>query len=462
MVLMYRRRLFSFSALLLFLVACAARSGPIAPPESGASLAPGRTDIAERFVELVAKDKFDDAFKMFDAPMVKAFPLETLRQSWLQLVKGLGPFVRVAYASTKRKDRFEAVSFALEFEDAYFTWRVILDTKTGLITGLFSQPGSPPLDPAREPKRPGDVAESEVTVGSGKWALPGTLSTRIIGAASVPSSPAVVLVHGSGPNDRDESSGPNKVFRDIAWGLASRGIAVLRYEKRTRAHGAKMKAIKYLSLKDEVIDDAVAAAALLRTQTTIDPKRIFVLGHSLGASTGPLIAGADPKLAGLILMAGSTRPFEDVIKAQISYLTSISRLSREEKAAALEKVNEQFERVRPPGPKADAPASELPLGMPPEMWHEYRARNPAKTVQSVALPILVLQGGRDYQVTVDDFEGWKRALEGRKNAEFILYPALNHYFLEGQGRPTPKEYNVPSQVPARVIDDIAAFVSRYR
>jgi len=72
--------------------------------------------------------------------------------------------------------------------------------------------------------------------------------------------------------------------------------------------------------------------------------------------------------------------------------------------------------------------------------------------------VLVLQGGRDYQVTVDDFAQWKNALTGRPNAQLRLYPALNHLFLAGTGKSLPAEYSVPGHVPVDVIDDIARWI----
>jgi dienelactone hydrolase len=129
--------------------------------------------------------------------------------------------------------------------------------------------------------------------------LPGTLSMPD-GAISG----AIVLVHGSGPHDRDQTLGPNKPFRDLAWGLAERGVAVLRYEKRTRQHAGKLAGNKNLTVQDAVIDDVLAGAALLRKHDRIDPKRVFVLGHSLGGMLAPRIGAADPSLAGLIIMAG--------------------------------------------------------------------------------------------------------------------------------------------------------------
>src|SRR5213596_1729423 len=116
----------------------------------------------------------------------------------------------------------------------------------------------------------GLARDAECTVGDGPFA-------------------AVLLVHGTGPNDRDETIGPNKPFRDLAGGLASRGIAVLRYDKRTKAYSAEYAKKGSISIREEVIDDALAAIAFLRSQPRIDKERIFVIGHSLGAILVPEI-----------------------------------------------------------------------------------------------------------------------------------------------------------------------------
>jgi hypothetical protein len=141
------------------------------------------------------------------------------------------------------------------------------------IAGLFFVPYPPPSY-----VKPNAFRETEVMVGTGEWALAGTLTLPL--GPSV--CPAVLLVHGSGPHDRDETVGATKPFRDLAWGLGSQGIAVLRYEKRTKQHAAKLGAIGGpLTVKDETIDDVLAAVALLRQTEGIETTRIFVLGHSL-------------------------------------------------------------------------------------------------------------------------------------------------------------------------------------
>ena len=101
--------------------------------------------------------------------------------------------------------------------------------------------------------------------------------------------PAVLLVHGSGPQDRDEAVGPNRPFRDLAVGLADLGVASLRYDKRTFAHGKRLADALQgrLSVEEEVIRDALCAAALLRAEPLIRPDRVYLLGHSMGGMLAP-------------------------------------------------------------------------------------------------------------------------------------------------------------------------------
>src|SRR5437660_1005819 len=189
------------------------------------------------------------------------------------------------------------------------------------------------------------VMRQEVQIGHGRWVLPGTLS---IPQGEGPFA-AVLLVHGAGPQDRDETLGPNKPFRDLAWGLASRGIAVLRYEKRTRAHADKIVSNREaITVKEEMVDDAVAAVQFLQQQPAINPSRIFLLGHSLGGMMAPRIAREVRHVAGLIILAGATRPLEDLILEQMTAQASASGTPSAEQKAELKKLQRQVERVKDP------------------------------------------------------------------------------------------------------------------
>ena len=163
--------------------------------------------------------------------------------------------------------------------------------------------------------------ERAVTIKTGRWELPAFLTLP----KTAEKHPAVVLVHGSGPNDMDESNGPNKMFKDIAYGLATRGVAVLRYEKRTHKYGAQSSDdVTKATVKDEVIDDARSAVALLATVPEIDPRRIFVAGHSLGAHLAPRIASGNTDIAGIVMLAGNVRPIEDLVVEQVRYEASLA------------------------------------------------------------------------------------------------------------------------------------------
>jgi dienelactone hydrolase len=277
--------------------------------------------------------------------------------------------------------------------------------------------------------------EESVTVGHGEWALPATLSLpsgRIIGS--------VVLVHGSGPNDRDETIGPNKPFRDIAWGLADRGIAVLRYEKRTLQHGVRMAAAtEGVTVREETTEDAGLAAELLRSRKEVDPQRIFILGHSLGGTLAPRIANEAPSLAGIIILAGATRPLLDVAREQLIYLSSLT--------AGAPNPEESLQVLRKQAPES--------------YWKDLDAYQPAQVAATLRIPMLIMQGERDYQVTHADLEGWREALKGRNDVTIKSYPTLNHLFMPGEGKGTPAEYERAGKVAEFVLDDIAEWIRSF-
>ena len=293
------------------------------------------------------------------------------------------------------------------------------------------------------------------TVDAGGWPLPGTLSLP----AGPGPFPAVVLVHGSGSNDRDTSIGPNKPFRDLAEGLASRGIAVLRYDKRTRTHASRIAGLRDITVKEETVDDAVAAVKKLRETPGIRADRVFVLGHSLGGMLAPRIAAADPSIAGLILLAAAVRPLEQSIVDQTRYMAMLDGKVSPQEEAALTEVNKLATAVRALKP-GDAPIVLAGISAPASYWLDLRGYDPPAAATLLKQPMLVLQGERDYQVTMDDFAAWQRALGSRANVQLKSYPALNHLFIAGSGPSAPAEYQRPGHVDEAVVRDIAAWITR--
>jgi len=316
----------------------------------------------------------------------------------------------------------------------------------------------PPEQPAADESE--SQREVDARIGKGDSGLPGTL-TLPPGPGPFP---GLVLVHGSGPHDRDETVGPNKPFRDLANGLASRGVAVLRYDKRSYALPLSLLGVaNSITTREEVVDDAAAAATWLRSRPEIDPKRVFLLGHSLGGTLVPRIAARDPDIAGFVILAGSARAMEDVIVEQLTYIASLDGEVSDEEAHRLDDMKAQVARVKDPALSADTPAQGLPFGVPASYWLDLRGYDPPQAARDVPRPMLVLQGERDYQVTlVDDFRLWREALESRTDVRFKSYPALNHLFMEGTGKAVPAEYGIPGHVSETVIDDIAAWLQQGR
>ncbi|MGZ4856798.1 MAG: serine aminopeptidase domain-containing protein [Methanobacteriaceae archaeon] len=412
--------------------------------------------LAQTFVAKLLKADFATAADLFDEQMKTLFPEVKLKESVQRFFGEAGNFLELKITRTAELESYRIVFIRSQFERAVIDVQVVFDIQ-GQISGLNFIPLQTVYNP------PAYVDQStfediDVTVGSGLWELPGTLS---IPHGSGP-FPGVVLVHGSGPQDRDETIGPNKIFRDLAWGLASQNIAVLRYDKRTLKHASKFtpEMVAKTTVKEEVLDDALSAILLMRQRDEIDPKHIFMLGHSLGGFLAPRIGQQNPNLAGLIIMAGITRSLEDTILEQFTYLYSQTGNMTEQQKKELESLKVKVATVKDPMLSDKTSTKDLPLGVSAAYWLDLRSYQPTNVAKSLTIPILILQGGRDYQVLpTKDFEGWKTALKSKKIVSFKLYPKLNHLFIAGEGKITPQEYAIEGHVSKEVIDNIKEWIT---
>jgi hypothetical protein len=411
-------------------------------------------DVAQ---ELTAR-QYDKVEARFDATMASAMPLDKLQGFWDATAAQVGALTNIKSAKLAEVQGYHVVTLACEFEKAPLNLRFAFN-KDGKIAGFFLVPPGDVPAPAWNPPdyaSPSAFHEEKVTIGAGPWQLPGTLA--------VPNGtgpfPAVVLVHGSGPNDEDESIGSNKPFKDLAWGLASRGIVVLRYEKRTHKYAAQYKKdLGNLTVKEETIDDARAAVTLLAGRPEVQKARIFVLGHSLGGMLAPRIAEGDNQIAGIIMMAGSTRPFGQIVVEQIKYLASLDGPvgdGAKTQIAAAEKFAQDYDN---PSLKLGDTVSMMGIPLPAAYVLDLRQYDPVATAAHLRMPILVLQGESDYQVTRTDLEGWEKALAGHKNVTIKSYPGLCHLFIPAGNPPSPADYEKPSHVAKGTLDDIANWVA---
>jgi len=271
--------------------------------------------------------------------------------------------------------------------------------------------------------------------------------------------PAVVLIHGSGTSDKDETLGSLKPFRDIAEGLAAQGVAVYRFDKRSYTFGLYLASDKQFTLENESIEDAVNAVQLLAGQDKIDPDRIYVLGHSLGGNAIPQIArelvSAPVTARGYIMLAASPRPLDELIREQYEYLLSLLPEVTEEQQAEADAVFADLDKLK----NLDALSEDdTVMNVYSPYWKWLAAYDIMQAAEEITKPVLLLQGEEDYQVTMVDFGIWQDAFGQKENWTLKSYPGLTHTFVPGLKTEASAVYSREGKVDEQVILDIASFV----
>jgi len=318
------------------------------------------------------------------------------------------------------------------------------------------------------------MVEKKITVGT-KFPLDGLLTTPEIDEDAFP---AIVLVHGSGPNDMDEKVGNCYTFKDMAAGFANRGIATIRYNKRTKTYGKQM--VKgpdgsSLTVWDETIEDAIFATDIIKKDPRINPEKVFIAGHSMGAMLAPRIDAEGGNYAGIILLAGSPRRLEEImIEQQDNAIKDLNPVLKWIAGKQMKKIREKFDMIYKLSDEEAKNTNFLgkynkiyylkEWGLKPAVDYlkEWGLKPAVDYLKDLTKPILVMQGDKDFHVSVEnDFNKYKEILGDRPNASFKLYPGLNHLFMPtvyGTVNKAMKEYKVPQHVEEYVIDDIADWV----
>ncbi|MEO8396538.1 MAG: alpha/beta fold hydrolase, partial [Chloroflexota bacterium] len=371
------------------------------------------------FAKFVSGD-FTGIYDQVGDQIKSAVSADQLDQAWQGIIATEGAFQQISDVNAGPVDH--SVVLTLQFEKGQLNFLVGFDTD-GKIVGLRFVPvtGAPTLV-APTPTYADMSAFTETAVTVGDLSLRGTITMPNASVGAGP-FPAVVLIAGSGAEDQDETVGPNKPLRDIAWGLAAQGIATIRYDKRTYQPKTTLD-IKSFTVKEEYLDDALAAIHLVSTTDGIDPAKVFILGHSLGGYVLPRIAQADPTVAGMIIASGLATSLQEAILRQTQYNLSLSEVTpapdatEDPQITAIQSLIDQINALT-----ADSPNDKLLLGAAPAYWLDLRDYDPAALAASLPQPILILQGERDYQVTVaDDLAAWKAGLADHADTTVKTYP----------------------------------------
>jgi pimeloyl-ACP methyl ester carboxylesterase len=296
---------------------------------------------------------------------------------------------------------------------------------------------------------PAVAVESPYTIRSGALELAGTL---VMPRGATGRVPVAVIIAGSGPTDRNGNSmmgiRPNS-YAQLAWGLAGRGIASLRYDKRSMPGTKGTFDLTKMTLDDFAADARAAAESLAHDARF---SRVLLLGHSEGSALALIAARAGAPVAGVISVSGLGRPLGVVLREQLARQFDSATLVRYDTAMA------QYLRGEQP---KDVPPQLGPLFVPINLsfMKSLTSFDPPAAIRAVRQPVLIVQGGRDLQVTVADAE---RLHAAKPDAQLVVVPLANHVLkqttdttLVGQ-MPTYQNPTVP--IMPDVANAIAAWI----
>lgn len=382
----------------------------------------------------MANGEFQPVCDLFSAKVKETgITPDILEGVWKQTVQELGKMGENMDAKVEKNGEVRKVTVRVEFEKKDMLVLFVYN-EAKEIDGLWmkaTEKGS--SSDARKPRHP------EAPIRLGEKPVEGSL--MLPKEAEKP--PVAILIPGSGPSDRDETVYENRPFLDIAEGLADRGIASLRFDKRSLRYPEDVKTVD-----DEILNDVREAIRMLRSEGRIDPDRIFLLGHSMGGMVAPLLASEHPEVRGIISVAGSPRELEDIIYDQVM---SYKRVTEEDR----KRTEEHHKRVKTLK-EGDADA---PFELPASYWFSLRELRPGERAKQLTIPMFFLQGEADFQVMLDkDFGEWKKILAGKPKVTFRSYPKLNHLMMPTQGEKDPTDYLKKSTVDATVLQDICDWI----
>jgi len=410
-------------------------------------------DLSKTFIEKYKAQDFEGIYEMFDSTMKAQIQVPTLKQIQTQLLSQVGELDTIVEQNCITEGEYITCINTVHFAKGELNF-LLSYNKENQVAGFYIQPVIHKSNYIL-PEYADTTKFERKSLKFGKnFPLDAEL-TLPIGKKDVP---CIIFVQGSGPNDMDETIYDNKPFKDLAYGLSSNGIATFRYNKRTNQYGKELsKSIDTMTLNSEVLEDVVLAYKFVKKQKGIDASRIYILGHSLGGYVIPKIAELLPKAAGFIMLAGSARPLEDLLIDQTQYISELpnSQISQEQ----LKEIKELIEKIRNEDFSFMKSPTDYPFAMPPTYWKYLHSYDHIKLANQINRPVLILQGERDYQVTMKDYQIWKSAFRNNKDAQFKSYPGLNHLFLEGTEKSTPDEYQKAGHIPFYVIEDIINWIN---
>lgn len=414
-------------------------------------------EMTLHFSKWIAEEKGDSIVPHLDTVMSRMLNASQMNDLWTSLIMTYGEVRAKGKVNAEEKDEYIVTSQQLDFEKTRMNFTVTFDRQMK-VAGLYIRPQGNLYDVPDYAKTLSFV-EYKVRFGNDPVFIDGMLT---IGKENK-KYPLVIILGGSGPQDMDGSIAMNKIYKDLAWGIASQGIAVYRYPKRTYLYGSLYlsgkKEVGY-TMMEEYVEDALLAIGKMRSRNDIDTNRIYLLGHSQGGDAAILTARLDGRIKGIIMASTTPRSLQDVMCEQLDYIYGYEPVGSYRYNLVQQQKN-RLEFSMNPALSSDVPADSLPMNIIPQYWQFLNHFNKIDSLKNLTgTQLFFIQGKRDYQVTTVDFDIWKKELSSRLGTEFKLYPYLNHLYFKGYGRSTAVEYEERHHVDPEVINDIVNWIKK--
>jgi pimeloyl-ACP methyl ester carboxylesterase len=411
--------------------------------------------LTKQFIGAVKRNEPYKNYRFFDTTFYgRAIEAQTDKQIQ-RFIKNNGPIVAIEKTEIDTQGCKMATCTSIRVKDGKYLWYHYYD-QGSYITRFQIDTFSKQWFYVPEPIAKPNFTKRELFVQtSAFYTLPGTLFLP----NNAKKCPVVMLVHGSGPHDRNGSMGKNKIYLDMALQLVQKGIAVFIYDKRTYVYQFidpfPMDSMDY---NTETVDDAVEAFYTLKKVKELDSTRIFIAGHSLGAMCAPLIAPKCKGLKGLVLLAAPGRNLLTILPEQLDYiLTTVDAEDKEETLKVNNAIKWQVNNALKPDLTLKSKVM-LPFGIKAKYWLFDRNYKVLEEGKKLTLPIILLQGGRDYNVTKTDYELWVEAMKGKTNFKPYWIENLDHMFFEGSGKAKPSDINATQHVSKVIGDKMGEFI----
>lgn len=403
-------------------------------------------EIAQHFVKDFSEKKVDSLIERYNfTPQVEAVVNRMLFvEVYVQIENVNDEFVEIGAKRNSTISGNQVVSYELLYTEGAIELNIVFDNENRIAGFNYNQ-----IKEKVEYSK--DIISEEVSFGLSEFLIEGT----VVYPKEEGVFKAVVLIPGSGPTDRDSTLYGNAPLKDIAMGLAEKGIASLRFDKRTYLHAPRID-VETFTPYEEYIEDVIAAFNLMKDNSRIDENEIYLLGHSQGGNLIPAFA-QEVDAAGYVIIAGNVTPLHELVVYQTEYIANLdSRVTKEEEEA-IETYKKIRDNVRNLNPDSNMTSDDL-MGISKDYWMYIKNYDPIELGKKIDKKMLIVAGSRDYQVPLSELELWREGLSAKENISFKVYEGMNHLLYMGEGPSSPQEYMTPGNADSELIEDIADWI----